>query len=132
MVEKVLERELERHFSAECKRLGIVSLKLMLKFATGWPDRLVPLKSQKVLWVELKTLTGVVSDRQQTIHKMLRDLGHTVLILRSKQEITDALESASVSIKRRKVSAKPRVVAIVAGSRSRKNKHLPEDDSGTA
>ena len=43
---KVLERELERHFSAECRRLNIVSLKLMLKFATGWPDRVIPLRNQ--------------------------------------------------------------------------------------
>ena len=129
---KVLERELERHFSAECKRLGIVSLKLMLKFATGWPDRLIPLKSQKVLWVELKTLTGILSPRQEAVHAILKNLGHTVLVLRTKQEITDALETASVSIKRRKVPPYKGLIATVARSRSRKNKRLTEGDPGTS
>lgn len=103
---KVLERELERHFTQECKRLRILSLKLMLKFATGWPDRLVVLKTKKVLWCELKTLTGVVSERQHAIHEALRKHGHIVLVLRTKEEITNALETASVSAKRSKVSAK--------------------------
>ena len=129
---KVLERELERHFSAECRRLNIVSLKLMLKFATGWPDRVIPLRNQKVLWVELKTLTGVLSPRQETIHVILKNLGHTVLVLRTKQEITDALETASVSIKRRKIPANKRIIATVARSRSRKDKRLTESDSGTS
>ena len=131
MVKPILERELERHFSAECKRLGITSLKLMLKFATGWPDRVVPLKNQKVLWIELKTLTGIVSARQETIHTLLRNLGHKVLILRTKKEITDALESSSVSIKRGKVPSKQRIMSAVVGPRARKNKRHTESDSGT-
>lgn len=129
---KVLERELERHFSAECKRLNIVSLKLMLKFSTGWPDRVIPLKNQKVLWVELKTLTGVLSSRQEAVHTILKNLGHNVLVLRTKQEITDALETASVSVKRRKVPPHKGIIATVARSRTRKNKRLPESDPGTS
>ena len=99
VVKKVLERDLERHFSKESKRLKINSVKLHLRFSTGWPDRIVILFGE-VLWVELKTLTGVVSERQKIIHEMLRKLGHTVLILRTKEEITNALESASISTKR--------------------------------
>ena len=99
VVKKVLERDLERHFSKEAKRLKLNAVKLHLRFSTGWPDRVVILLG-KVLWVELKTITGIVSERQKLIHEMLRSLNHTVLILRTKEEITNALESASVSAKR--------------------------------
>jgi len=129
---KVLERELERHFSAECKRLNIVSLKLMLKFSTGWPDRVIPLKNQKVLWVELKTLTGVLSSRQEAVHTILKNLGHNVLVLRTKQEITDALETASVSVKRRKVPPNKRLIPALVRSRSRQDKRHTKSDSGTS
>jgi hypothetical protein len=104
----------------------------MLKFSTGWPDRLVPLKSQKVLWIELKTLTGVLSERQRAIHTILQNLGHKVLVLRTKKEITDALETASVSVKRGKVPSKQRILAAVVGPRARKDKYHAKSDSGTS
>lgn len=94
VAKKVLERELERFFSAECKRLKLVSVKLHLKFSTGWPDRLVILKHNTLLWVELKTLTGRLSPRQEQIHMILKMHDHVVLVLRTKEEITNALESA--------------------------------------
>jgi len=99
MVEKVLERDLERHFSKECKRLKITSIKLHLKFSTGFPDRLVILPFNRVLWIELKTLTGKLSARQEHIHTLLRLHHHCVLVLRSKEEITNALEATRLSDK---------------------------------
>jgi hypothetical protein len=100
MVDKILERDLERYFAKECKRLSLTTLKLALRFSTGWPDRLVLLMTGKILWVELKTLTGVVSPRQSLIHQTLNDHGHNVLILRTKKEITNALESARIPVER--------------------------------
>lgn len=97
---KILERELERHFSKECKKLGLESLKIIPRFSVGWPDRVVMLSDQKVLWVELKTLTGVISPKQHKIHNTLKSLGHHVLVLRTKEEITNALATASISVKR--------------------------------
>jgi hypothetical protein len=99
VVKKILERDLERHFSKECKRLKLVTVKLHLRFSTGWPDRVVVLDNS-VLWVELKTITGLVSERQKAIHNILRQLNQKILILRTKEDITHALESASVSTKR--------------------------------
>lgn len=96
---KILERELERHFSKECKRLGLESLKIIPRFSVGWPDRLVILEETRVLWVELKTLTGIVSPKQHKVHNMLKLHGHNVLILRTKEEITNALEAASIPTK---------------------------------
>ena len=88
----LLERDLETFFSAECKRLGLTTLKLMLRFATGWPDRIVMLPDGKVLWVELKTEKGVVSPRQAQIHLTLSKIGHPVLVLRTKTSIREVLE----------------------------------------
>ena len=96
---KILERELERHFSKECKRLGLESLKIIPRFSVGWPDRVVILEESLVLWIELKTLTGVISPKQHKIHNMLRSHGHNVLVLRTKEEITNALATASISTK---------------------------------
>lgn len=94
---KILERDLERHFSKECKRLGIESLKIIPRFSVGWPDRLVILNKSEVLWVELKTLTGVLSAKQIKVHNTLRNHGHIVYVLRTKEDITNVLESASIS-----------------------------------
>ena len=39
MVTKViLERDLEKYFTAQCKKHKLLSLKLHVKFARGWPD----------------------------------------------------------------------------------------------
>ena len=96
MVTRVLERDLERFFAKECKRLGLVTLKLSLNFSTGWPDRLVLLADNRVLWVELKTLTGVLSPRQVSMHSTMKQHGHHVLVIRTKKEITDALDTTPI------------------------------------
>jgi hypothetical protein len=97
---KILERDLERHFSKECKRLCLHSLKIIPRFSVGWPDRLVILDDTRVLWVELKTPTGVLSEKQKAVHKMLASYGHNVLVLRTKEEITYALAATYISNKR--------------------------------
>jgi len=91
----VLERDLERHFSNICKKLGLITLKLNVRYTRGWPDRVVILPDKRVLWVELKTLTGKVSALQARVHLDLNLMRHDVLILRTKQEITDALMDAA-------------------------------------
>lgn len=126
----VLERDLERHFAKECRRLNLATLKLALRFSTGWPDRLVLLKKGRILWVELKTKTGVLSDRQKAVHSLLMIHNHNILVLRTKEEITNALEAASVPAKRSEVLAKQRLFSTVAGSRIRKNKHHLKGNSG--
>lgn len=88
---KILERDLEAHFSKECKRLKIPTLKLNVRFSRGWPDRLV-LKHYKTGLVELKTETGRLSDLQERVHMQLKSVGFTVHVLRTKQDITKYLE----------------------------------------
>lgn len=94
---KVLERDLEHCFSIECKKRNLLNLKLNVKYSRGWPDRVVVLPNGQTLWIELKTLTGKLSELQIRVHKELRTRGHDVLVLRTKDEIRNVLESARIS-----------------------------------
>jgi hypothetical protein len=92
MVTKViLERDLERYFSAQCKKHKIITLKLHVRFARGWPDRIVALENGEVLWVELKRPGGVLSPLQVKVHSDLDTLGHKVHVVYSKEEIDRVL-----------------------------------------
>lgn len=93
MVEKVLERELESHFTKECARLGHMTLKLNVMRRRGWPDRLVIASGSIIRLVELKTTTGEVSDLQKATFLRLERKGVPVIVIRTKQQITNYLES---------------------------------------
>jgi len=90
----MVEADLERYLSQEARRTGHLVLKLRLMGETGWPDRLVVLPGRRVLWIELKTPSGKLSKRQVYVHDKLLNLGHRVLVLRSKEEIRNALATA--------------------------------------
>lgn len=95
MVTKViLERDLEKYFTAQCKKNKLLSLKLHVKFARGWPDRIVPLENGEVLWVELKRPGGKVSALQAKVHNDLLRLGHEVYVIDSKEGIDRVLGTA--------------------------------------
>jgi hypothetical protein len=92
MVTKVvLERDLERYFSAQCKKHNLLTLKLHVRFARGWPDRIVALENGEVLWVELKRPGGVVSELQRKVHNDLARRGHNVYVVYSKEDIDRVL-----------------------------------------
>lgn len=92
MEKKILERELEAWFTRQCKKLGLMTLKIQQRMGRGYPDRLLMLPGDRVAWAELKTLTGKLSPRQTLVHAQLRDAGHSVVVLRTKAEITEFLE----------------------------------------
>jgi hypothetical protein len=95
MVTKViLERKLEAYFSAACKKRGLLTLKIIVRFARGWPDLIVPLKGGGFLWVELKRPGGKLSALQEKVHKDLFNLGHDVYVIDSKEGIDHVLGTA--------------------------------------
>lgn len=90
----LLERDLERYFTQQCKKYGLMSLKLHVRFARGWPDRIVALENGEVLWVELKRPGGKVSALQAKVHADLAKIGHHVHVLNSKEGIDRVLGTA--------------------------------------
>ena len=91
MVTVILERHLEQYFSAACKKRKLLTLKLHIRFARGWPDRIVALPEGKVLWVELKRPGGKTTPLQDKVHKELKDRGHMVHVIDSKEGINSVL-----------------------------------------
>ena len=94
MVSIILERDLERYFTQQCKKLKLKTLKINVRFQRGWPDRLVLLPDQKVLWVELKRPGGKTSALQDKTHAEMLVEGHYVHIIDSKEGIDNVLASA--------------------------------------
>lgn len=90
----VLERDLERYFSAQCKKYKLLTLKLHVRFARGWPDRIVALENGEVLWIELKRPGGQLSALQEKVHADLAKRGHTVHVVYSKEDIDRVLGTA--------------------------------------
>lgn len=96
MVDKPpLERELEKHFAKEVKRLGLMTLKLQIMGRRGWPDRLV-VHNGVVYLAELKTEHGGLRPLQEATFAKLKARGISVVILRTKTGITKYLEWISV------------------------------------
>jgi len=91
VVTMLLERHLEQYFSAACKKRGLLTLKLHIRFARGWPDRIVALPNGKTLWVELKRPGGKTTPLQDKVHKELKDRGHVVHVIDSKEGIDSVL-----------------------------------------
>jgi len=90
----ILERDLERYFSAQCKKHKLMTLKLNVRYARGWPDRIVALENGEVLWVELKRPGGTLSALQEKVLDDLAKLGHKVHVTYSKEDIDRVLGTA--------------------------------------
>jgi hypothetical protein len=66
--------------------MGGVAYKFTSPGRKGVPDRIVCLPGGIVVFVELKTLTGVVSPWQEREIKRLADLGMTVVVMRREED----------------------------------------------
>jgi len=74
------------------KKSGGLSYK-WISSVTGVPDRIVLLAGQ-VWFIELKTITGQVSKRQEIVFADLAGQGFPVLVLHSKEEVEDFIKGA--------------------------------------
>jgi hypothetical protein len=88
----MLEAELEAYFRGQCKRLGLLTIKLNLQQNRGYPDRLVLYKG-KAHFSELKTLAGKQTPLQKYRASTLEAQGFSVPVLRTKDEIKTYLEA---------------------------------------
>ena len=92
------EAEIERYLVREMRKLGATVRKVQWIGVTGAPDRVVLLSGFRMFWVELKAPHGKVSMRQIREHRMLRDHGQIVHVLRSKQEIDFLVAGLKVTL----------------------------------
>lgn len=84
------EAKLEKYFVDTARSLGYLQYKFTAG-ETGVPDRIL-IGNNKTVFVELKALNGVLSERQKLIHKQIRARGGTVFTPFSKQEIDEIFD----------------------------------------
>jgi len=94
MVSLLLERDLERYFTKQCKALKLMTLKLNVRYNRGWPDRVVIFNDGTVIWVELKRPGGKLSALQSKVILELRECKQEVYVIDSKKGIDDVLATA--------------------------------------
>jgi hypothetical protein len=63
----------------------------------GMPDIVVALPQGRVLWLEVKSAKGSVSANQIAVHGLLNGLGHHVPVVRSVDEVREALKFLNIS-----------------------------------
>lgn len=86
-----IELHVEAYLVKRVEAAGGVAVKMNLRGRVGWPDRLVVLPGGRTIYAELKRPRGGrVSATQAQVHKQLRGLGHTVWLLKNRDEIDEA------------------------------------------
>jgi len=86
------ERNIENYLRHHVIEMGLGCIKFIPDQANGMPDRLILLPEGRVVWVELKTEDGTLSEIQKFQHKKLRDLGQEVVVVWSKDEADKLLD----------------------------------------
>ena len=85
------ERKLEAYLVEQCKKLGFMCRKVQWLGRNGAPDRVVFMPEGKVLWIELKSPKGEVSEIQKLEFGRMEKLGHDVWIAYTKEQIDNLL-----------------------------------------
>jgi hypothetical protein len=102
----MLEKDIEKLFTAEIKRTGGKAYKFTSPGNDGVPDRIVMLPDGRIVFVELKTDTGKLSKLQELQCKKIAELGQTVRVLHGLSEVRNfflefGLETAAYRLERR-------------------------------
>lgn len=85
------ESELERKCRVYAERQNCLFLKFVSPGMAGVPDRILIRPDGSIAFIELKTFKGKVSKLQNFIHDMLRRWRQEVYVVRSLQELQDAI-----------------------------------------
>lgn len=67
------ERTIERYLGNKVKALGCLYMKFVSPGNVGVPDRIIVTPAGDVIFVELKTISGVLSEAQRLMLKRLED-----------------------------------------------------------
>ena len=88
-----LETVVEAYFVKEVKKYGGIAYKFTSPARRSVPDRIVVLNGGITHFVELKTIGGKVSSGQRREIARLRDLGHTVYVIWTKEGVNKYIRS---------------------------------------
>lgn len=89
------EREVESYLIKKVRDMGMACMKFIPDQVNGMPDRMVLLPGSRVLWVELKTKGGKLSEIQKLRHAELKKLGHDVVVVWNKEQVDELVQSLS-------------------------------------
>ena len=93
---EVSEKAIEAYLVKRCKESGLLCLKYSNANTTGYPDRLVCLPHRNVVWVELKSKGKKPTKLQEIRHQELRELGHQVFVIDSKEGVDKLISDTDV------------------------------------
>ena len=91
------ERTVEQHLVSGLEEIGIPCVKFQPDHMRGMPDRIILLPDRRVIWCELKTESGSLSEIQMVRHRELRRAGQWVEVVWSIPEadrLIDDIKSA--------------------------------------
>ena len=86
------ERDVESYFNRKVEALGLKIYKFIPDCRNGMPDRLVTLPDSRVVWVEMKTVGGRLSELQKLRHHELAASGQVVLTVWTKEQADEGVE----------------------------------------
>ena len=88
----MLEKEIEKKLVEGIRRLGGRAYKWVSPGSNGVPDRIIVMPGGRILFVELKTSTGVVSKLQKRQIRMLSQMGCDVRVVFGMDGVQDLLD----------------------------------------
>lgn len=88
----MLEKEIEKKLVEGIRRLGGRAYKWVSPGSNGVPDRIIVMPGGRILFVELKTSTGVVSKLQKMQIRMLSQMGCDVRVVFGMDGVQDLLD----------------------------------------
>jgi hypothetical protein len=68
-------------------------------FLAGAPDLVLALPNGHVVWIEVKSPVGRLSDNQRHVHALLNSIGHDVILARSIDDIREAFAYLKIKTK---------------------------------
>jgi len=75
------ERDIEKKYKKKIEEAGGMCLKLSSQYFSGLPDRLVILPGGEIYFIEFKSPTGILSMRQRSVIRQLKELGVRVEVV---------------------------------------------------
>jgi|WetSurMetagenome_2_1015567.scaffolds.fasta_scaffold04723_4 hypothetical protein len=90
-MKRIIEKTIEQYLYAKICVIGGLCIKLLPDYMTGIPDRLCLFPGGKMVFVETKAPGKKPRPIQKVMHKKLRDLGFTVIVIDGIQEVDNLI-----------------------------------------